>query len=355
MSNIIFILGAGASKEAGGPLMSDFLSVADELRRSNKLDKKLVDQFDQIFTARGKLQSIFSKGDLDIYNIESLFALFEMMDLLGTDIAGMNANDLQSSLRTLIAKTLEKRILIPYVKINDKDYGLRPPKPYGDFVDLLLNLQKHGMTVGVITFNYDLALDFALFQRPGGEINYCLDPDKLNFSIPIMKLHGSLNWAKCSVCKRIKPFQLNEFFRLHYQFITESIDLDTSERLGHLTCCNGRVVSSEPVIVPPTWNKTRHYEEIASVWKAAAKHLSEAENIFVIGYSLPDSDQFFRYLYSLGTVSETVIKRFCVFNPDTSIEGRYRNLLGKTTERCFSFHSDTFKSALTKIGKMFNL
>jgi hypothetical protein len=38
------------------------------------------------------------------------------------------------------------------------------------------------------------------------------------------------------------------------------------------------------------------------VWRTAAQHLSEAEHIFIIGYSLPETDQFFRYLYGLGTV-----------------------------------------------------
>ena len=106
MSNTVFILGAGASKRAGGPLMSDFLSVADELRRNSRFDQPSFSQFDEVFQARGKLQSVFSKGDLDIYNIESLFTLFEMMDLLGLDLVGKKAKQLLSSLRVLIAKTL---------------------------------------------------------------------------------------------------------------------------------------------------------------------------------------------------------------------------------------------------------
>jgi hypothetical protein len=34
---------------------------------------------------------------------------------------------------------------------------------------------------------------------------------------------------------------------------------------------------------------------LSSVWRAAATHLAEAENVFIIGYSLPDTDEFFRY------------------------------------------------------------
>jgi hypothetical protein len=39
MSEIVFILGAGASKNAGAPLMANFLDKADELRKEGKLDE----------------------------------------------------------------------------------------------------------------------------------------------------------------------------------------------------------------------------------------------------------------------------------------------------------------------------
>ena len=77
--------------------------------------------------------------------------------------------------------------------------------------------------------------------------------------------------------------------------------------------------SRDPVIVPPTWNKTQYHHEIAAVWQNTARHLSEAENIFVVGYSLPERDQFFRYLFALGTVGDALVRRFWVFDPDQTI------------------------------------
>jgi hypothetical protein len=82
--------------------------------------------------------------------------------------------------------------------------------------------------------------------------------------------------------------------------------LNIASLLKEVTHC-GKPALNDPVIVPPTWNKTQYHKEIGGVWTEAAKHLSEAENIFIIGYSLPDTDQFFRYLYSLGTVGDTLI------------------------------------------------
>lgn len=49
MSNVVFILGAGASKQAGAPLMADFLDVATDLLRSNRVDDKK-DHFERVFS-----------------------------------------------------------------------------------------------------------------------------------------------------------------------------------------------------------------------------------------------------------------------------------------------------------------
>jgi hypothetical protein len=44
----------------------------------------------------------------------------------------------------------------------------------------------------------------------------------------------------------------------------------------------------------------------------------EAQEIIVIGYSLPETDFFFRNLFALGTVGRKFIRRFAVVNPDWS-------------------------------------
>jgi len=98
----------------------------------------------------------------------------------------------------------------------------------------------------------------------------------------------------------------------------------------------------DPVVVPPTWNKTDGHNALKAVWSQAAIELGQAENIICIGYSLPESDQFFRYLFALGTVGEGHIRRFWVFDPDPThaVEERYRRLIGKGIENRFRFFND---------------
>jgi hypothetical protein len=81
--------------------------------------------------------------------------------------------------------------------------------------------------------------------------------------------------------------------------------------------------------------------------------LREAESIFVMDYSLPDSDAFFRYLYGLGSVGPATIERFWVYNPDASgtTEGRFAKLLGPSAEARFEYSKLEFGQAVAAVRK----
>src|SRR5262249_15169356 len=209
MSRTVFILGAGASKQAGGPLMAEFLDVAEKLRGSRKSTIS-ANNFDLVFKGRAALQSVHSKSNLDLANIESVFAAFEMAALFKRSLGDLKVEDVQglsSATRRLIVETLESELAFPFM------VGVvMPPPPYNEFVALIAKImEKDNTGVSLITFNYDLALDYALHfnsLRP----NYCLDDNVQG--IPFMKVHGSLNWARCSKleCGAIAPWHLHEFF-----------------------------------------------------------------------------------------------------------------------------------------------
>jgi hypothetical protein len=79
--------------------------------------------------------------------------------------------------------------------------------------------------------------------------------------------------------------------------------------------------------------------------------LASAQNIFVIGYSLPETDSFFRYLYALGTESSVRLRNFVVINKDTSghVGNRFRQLIGRGIESRFKYIPLTFEDSLGEI------
>jgi hypothetical protein len=117
MSNTVFILGAGASKESGAPLMNKFLDVSEQFWNVEKLGAAY-DSFKNVFDAIGLLQAVHSKAQLDIRNIESIFAAFEMAKTLDSfpGQSPENIDNLIKSLKIVIVETLQRSIVHNVIK-----------------------------------------------------------------------------------------------------------------------------------------------------------------------------------------------------------------------------------------------
>lgn len=362
MSKTVFILGAGASKESGAPLMNDFLDSARELYSSHKISAEYNVDFERVFTGISELQKIHSKSILDIYNIESVFATFEMGRLI-EKLPGFSEidqiNDLISSTKKLIYVTLDSSTPLT---ITHRASIPIPNNSYYNLIQLLLQFKKKDSEKpSIITFNYDLAADYAIHYC-GYNSDYCIDNLNRKKSIKILKLHGSLNWF--SSAKEIVPFELGEIMKWYnfellgkgpiYLNILDKVKRNNNEILYK----NKKIkVESEPLIIPPTWNKTEaNYNiGIGKVWSQAAKELSEAENIFIIGYSLSETDYFFRYLFALGTEGKKIIKKIWVFNPDLKVAKKFKELFGIGVIQRFRFYDIKFYKAVEYINnKIFN-
>ena len=337
----LFIFGAGASKPGGAPLMADFLDRADALYRKREIvrysDNALA--FHAVFNAISELGGIYAKAHLDLDNIETLFGTIEMAQVISRfgpkrveDIAA-----LRQSIVTVIVQTLESSLRFPV-----QEGQLHAPYPYDELVKTLRGFKTEygSLTIqnfSFITFNYDVGLDYALNRYFGG-LNYCLSDNSSDSQhYRYLKLHGSTNWGFCDSCKKVIPIDFDDVnSNGGYDEETKYIQFEMSSHLGFKQHCD-KPLGGSPVIIPPTWNKTDYHGNLAQVWKTAADELASAENIFLIGYSLPKTDLFFRYLFALGTESTTRLKRFWVFNPNPDLEENFRDLLSRNAQTRFQY------------------
>lgn len=344
MSETVLILGAGASVCAGVPVMKDFLDRADKLRIDNHVpDAK--DSFDLVFTALEELQQTHSKATLPFDNVESVFPAFEMARLIGRlgELRTEDVKRLPVAMRSLISRTVEETARFPV-----RGTKVHAPIAYDNLARYLGELYGRGLLsrISIITFNYDVCLDYAAQNL---SINYCLDDSAGAPGLRILKLHGSLNWGYCPGCKKVVPWTIPNFFLgRHFADLggVPEVRIKIGSELSKFRHCQNDAVIG-PYVVPPTWNKAQYHEALEPVWRAAAKELSEARNIFVCGYSLPETDQFFRYLYALGTAGRALLRRFWVFNPDNNVRTRFEELLGQAAKERFVFHADGFDNAVT--------
>jgi hypothetical protein len=249
-----------------------------------------------------------------------------------------------------VTSTLENSIQFPVI-----NGGIVRPHPDVErFIDRITKNQptQGPYTTAILTFNYDILVEMG-FLGTGFGVDYGIAKDTASQKhIPLLKLHGSLNWTTNTENGDIVPLFISSVMRNIDAFAlatAKTVVIPITEQLGKNRPKENIQPDGKPIIVPPSWNKADSHRTISKVWSRAAKELSEASSIYIVGYSLPETDTFFRQLYALGTVGETLLKRFWVFNPDPSREAVFRSMLGPGAQDRFRFFPLDFSNSISVI------
>ena len=347
MSDIVFILGAGASVKSGTPTMKDFLDKVRDLSLESQEP-----HFKRVINMIRSLQNLFVKGTLNISNIEDVFSILEMANItsLFLDYESEQIPELILDLKKVIVETLDQTMLFP-VRGN---YPMGP-EPYGEFVDLLTKLnEQDNKKVAVITYNYDLGIDLALAME-GIKIDYGFTSKNYrNNIIPLYKLHGSLNWGCRKDTREIVILGISEYFERYSMSgdpsnsapIKLNIGTDIQKTFHNIKSID---VEDTPFIIPPVFEKAHYRNEISSVWKRAGQELKEARIIVVCGYSLASIETHFNHLYMLGTFGSSIIDQFIVYDPDKKVDARYKKILGPAVIEKYKFKELKFDKAISDL------
>jgi hypothetical protein len=215
----------------------------------------------------------------------------------------------------------------------------RPPpqgKPDKDFVYQL---------DAVVTLNYDLLIEDALINRFSREarIHYgeiwhsekpyaATDPYGQHFQVsrprgaegyrvlPLIKLHGSLNWIANSPNK---PEYVESLWNAYAQ-----------ARPGKPAEIN-RIP-----IVAPTWRKNPVDDTIfATLMAETREHLQRASKIVVIGYSMPETDSYFRYLLATAlNTPELPTVEIWDRQEEGRIRPRFERMFGPIVSQNLQYH-----------------
>jgi len=376
----VYLLGAGFSFTAGLPLMASFLNrMRDTLEAFQKEGRQEECQaIGEVLDYRLQAASAAYWSTLDLENVEQLFSL-----------ADAAQHPVGKRLPVAIAATLEYcRDRGPDRKVRVQPYDsetskrVRPPNGALDakwaenipeIYRLIEAAEKEGFTTShvaallgmvngksevtgtntVITFNYDTLFEDAVtrlgvpwtygfpFRATSGffkDVHFEQDDgddwgrsDDRN-AIPILKLHGSVNWSVENVDgphKQLKIFH-------SYGMLRDKI--------------------KEPRIIPPTWSKGVD-DQLSLPWETAVNRLKTATRVVVIGFSMPETDLHFRYLLAAGLQQNAWLRTIVFVNPDAAgVEARARAVLrGSYIDqgliRFVPLSSDRFAAALLGQGR----
>lgn len=318
----VYILGAGFSAERGLPTIKDFMLVMRDAHPwlESKGRKKEADAIAKVLDFRLDAASAAYRIKLDLENIEELFSL-----------ASAKSRTLTEQIQLAIAATLDYKLQSleePIISFgahkdlsgipnhwtsdtpNEVGWSTFTCPAYEFFLKVMLgdwDNQSNLSDNSFITFNYDLLIENAL---NGLSIPFTYGiGSKSNDSgkdVEVLKLHGSVNWA------REKNSTTSYVIHDSYEDLLKK---------NHI-----------PQLVPPTWRKI-FTGPLRQVWDRSLKSLEQATRIIVIGFSIPPTDNHFKYLIAAGLQNNISLREIVFVNPEiTQIEERANNLFGDITK-----------------------
>jgi hypothetical protein len=203
--------------------------------------------------------------------------------------------------------------------------------------DGLTRLLRPGDTV--ITFNYDLGIERALRSAGLWSIKsgygFLIENDEQPSSVELLKLHGSTNWRGIYFGGRTTgAFVVNRNSLGDRPVLYFRSDLDY---LGYQDfvdplCSGVKTAANSPAMILPAlpktfWSETSFGKEWKPFWDhlwcRAESAIEKADELVIIGYSLPAVDQRARHTL-LCTTNKAVRLTICCHESSTGIEQEFR-------------------------------
>ena len=203
-----------------------------------------------------------------------------------------------------------------------------------------------GNRITVITFNIDLLIENALQElvhsRPSARLDLALaygflDPltplipqgDSFDFGggvsdIPLLKMHGSVNWL-FKTRDYYPPADLVSEARELYVLREKSVP---PRRLRVRLNPGGRAWYAFPLIVPPIYEKHAFIRtHLQDVWDGAEAALLSADQVVLWGYSFPSADTHARHFFQSVADRNPALRSPVIINPDLAVASALWSLL----------------------------
>ncbi len=332
------------------PADGGLLGPRDLLAEGAVSDRK--SEFEFVFQTLGHLQRVHSKALLDITNVETIFSAFDVARTLRKlpGVAEDRIDHALTALQWVIVRTLEQSFKFP-----TRGPHIIGTHDYARLAELIQGVQSRQppLSPAIITFNYDIGVDVAL-DDAGASFTYGLQDG--GGGVPLLKLHGSLNWGRRGTDGEVVAWKMRDYrseYMLRYTMPGDEAKDIYVPISQHMAKKYGAEFEELPVIVPPTWSKGEHQRQLWRVWQRAARELAGAAHIVVIGYSLPETDIFFRLLYGLGAEGDVPLQSFLLFDPNSEVHQRFREMLGPAAAQRFRPSGMNFKNALGELRTTF--
>ncbi|MGE8723280.1 hypothetical protein ACO2KH_18305 [Leptospira terpstrae] len=295
MKNIVYFTGAGFSAPLGIPIMSNFLEKSKDLFQE---EREKYGHFYDIFTLIDDLSKIRLHINLDLTNIEDIFSLLEMKHFIQNETKPLDLYKRYLT-DTILAYSPSPTIatdlhLISNWVDNWIKFNNDPSKNIKNIADFIKYIS------GIELTNQNNKLKSNLLKKR----NYKYSLITLNYDTFPETIIDFLN--------KYYPNQDSRLYSLKENNIFEYIKL------------HGTIGENINI---PSWNKVGNTPD-NKVWEKAYNILKEANEIRILGYSLPESDAYVKYLFGVSFKESFNLKKIDIItlDSDSNTESRYNKI-----------------------------
>lgn len=340
----VIILGAGASFDAGIPLMSNFIDTMWNIARTGRCHGEAISAEDRTILenalgVREDLDGYHGRASFDMWNIEDLLSILSF-----NVMAGGRSRKEQNRLEAVtkgIAKTIELTCKVRHDGSLNQDSREGRLLIYESFWASLINFARNtnGLVPPIITFNYDLVLERSLIRAMTGSL-FFKDKDKtfpwkrlqirygaqsfpgIDFGVqatewPSFNNTGLVWGPRLTEGKNLNEIDASETLEVKIYKLHGSVNFPRPQR-GRPTKLDTaqKLVSAieDPLILPPVFNKATNSLG-GTTWSDALNAIRSCKNLIACGYSLPATDIYMQYFLKAALGPNQDLNKLFVFDP----------------------------------------
>jgi hypothetical protein len=329
----VYILGAGFSWSAGFPLAKDFFSFVSS-HIQNSIDTRDIGNsgfFNELDDFTKKVEKHYQWILTDVELLCTYMDLAILSNSLGIFQGIFNSLDDLRLFRIKFSGAIVRAFRYKHdeFKISRRERTEKEKeanKLYWEFCEIL----EEGDTV--ISFNYDLLVEMGLWQQNKwtfldghgfkkdiedfrSEITKIYSEDKPTKSkVRILKLHGSLGWFRKKFTDEIVFGEMPDSFEDYFgEFFEKG---DPSPAVSY---------DEGSTLIEPSYIKQFDNPYLIDIWKQAINAIISANEIVIIGYSLPPADSASQLLLATS-VRISNASKITVIDPCGDVHDKYKNV-----------------------------
>jgi len=171
-------------------------------------------------------------------------------------------------------------------------------------------------------------------------------------TLPLVKIHGSVNWLYCDNCRRLYWFPAEKAIEVALQLVTHKegkrLKLARLEDCERWACPVCSEVPLTTRIATFSFLKALDFPMFERSWLSAEQLLRNAKKWIFIGYSLPAADYEFKHLLKRVQLSRASSPEFVVITGGTAENAKYtRNNYQRFFGRAIKKDENVFENGLS--------